>query len=192
MWLLERCLPHFRPLRGPIRVEERVSIGRFTKWNQILLQLADYSSSLYRRRVLGRKRHFDDHAPRRELEERVREGRVDRENWRVGLNTNTCRRRHRCCYKLLVLSHRIIMHIVYVTHTLSLLYEFQSATTPSALLFSPSCPTSPRFVDDDCCAAFNFVFIFCDLTPRLSLCFCLASAALNICSLRAAMTSGAS
>ena len=80
------------------------------------------------------------------------------------------------------------MHIVYVTH--SLLYEFQSATTPSALLFSPSC-TSPR-VDDDCCAAFNFVFIFCDLTPRVSLCFCLASAALNICSLRAAMTSGAS
>ena len=129
-------MPHFRPLRGPIRVEERVSIGRFTKWNQILLQLADYSSSLYRRRVLGRKRHFDDHAPRRELEERVREGRVDRENWRVGLNTNTCRRRRRrrCCYKLLVLSHRILMHIVYVTHTLSL-FSTNSNRPPHPLLF---------------------------------------------------------
>ena len=83
VWIFKRCVPHFRPLRDSVRVEKRVSLGRFAKRNQIFFQLADYSSSVRRRRVFGRERYSDDHAPRRELEERVRESWVDGENKRI-------------------------------------------------------------------------------------------------------------
>jgi len=83
VWIFERCVPHFRPLWDSVRVEKRVSLGRFAKRNQIFFQLADYSSSVRRRRVFGRERYSDDHAPRRELEERVRESWVDGENKRI-------------------------------------------------------------------------------------------------------------
>ena len=85
----KRRLSHFRPLRDPVRVEKRVSLGRFKERNQIVFQLADDSASLRRRGIFGRERYFDDHAPRRELEERVWESWVDRENdRRVGLKND--------------------------------------------------------------------------------------------------------
>merc|ERR1712216_938122 len=61
----KRRLSHFRPLRDPVRVEKRVSLGRFKERNQIVFQLADDSASLRRRGIFGRERYFDDHAPRR-------------------------------------------------------------------------------------------------------------------------------
>lgn len=102
-----------------------------------------------------------------------------------------------CCAKELLCNFTYLLkELNHDHHHRSIAFqEFQSATTPSALLFSPSFnPTPPLVVDAAEIEAFvfNLFFIFCVFTPLSSLSFCLFSAAFNICSLRSAMSSGES